>query len=119
MGEQKNTALIKRLDAYMKTNRAWRNPDLSLNMLASELFTNRTTLGQALHEHGYENYTYYINKLRVDDFVQQITSGQFENFQEAFFFVGFRSRNTALRNFRQFTGMIPSEYFQKKEVEQS
>ncbi|MCB9070935.1 MAG: helix-turn-helix transcriptional regulator [Prevotellaceae bacterium] len=115
--EQKNAALIQRLNDYMITNSAWRNPDLSLNHLASELFTNRTTLAQAVREHGYENYTYYINKLRVDDFVQQITSGQFENFQEAFFFVGFRSRNTALRNFRQFTGMIPSEYFQKKEVE--
>lgn len=117
--EQKNAALIKRLDSYMKTNRAWRNPDLSLNTLASELFTNRTTLGQALHEHGYENYTYYINKLRIDDFLQQIESGESENYQEAFFCVGFRSRNTALRNFRQFTGMTPSEYFLKKGIESS
>ena len=117
MDEQKNAALIKRLDAYMKTNRAWRNPDLSLNRLASELFTNRTTLGQALHEHGYENYTYYINKLRIDDFLKQMESGESENYQEAFFFVGFRSRNTALRNFRQITGMTPSEYFQKKDLE--
>ena len=117
VNEQKNVVLIKRLDTYMKTNRAWRNPDLSLNTLASELFTNRTTLGQALHEHGYENYTSYINKLRIDDFVQQMESGESENFQEAFFLVGFRSRHTALRNFRQITGMTPSEYFQKKDLE--
>lgn len=116
VSELKNAALIKRLDTCMKKNMAWRDPDLSLNTLASELFTNRTTLAQAMHENGYENYTNYINHLRIDDFIQQIESGQSENFQEAFFFVGFRSRGTALRNFRQFTGMTPSEYFQKKGI---
>lgn len=113
--ELKNSALIQRLDCYMKKNSAWRDPDLSLNTLASELFTNRTSLALAMRASGYENYTNYINRLRIEDFIQQIESGQSENFQEAFFFVGFRSRGTALRNFRQFTGMTPSEYFQKKE----
>lgn len=113
--ELKNAALINRLDSCMKKNKAWRDPDLSLNALASELFTNRTSLARAMSESGYENYTSYINRLRIEDFIQQIESGQSENFQEAFFFVGFRSRGTALRNFRQFTGMTPSEYFQKKE----
>jgi AraC-like DNA-binding protein len=115
--EQRNAILIERLDTYMKKHSAWRNPDLSLNTLASELFTNRTTLSQAMRENGYENYTHYVGRLRIDDFLQQIESGQSDNFQEAFFFVGFRSRVTALRNFRQFVGMTPSEYFQKKEAE--
>ena len=61
--------------------------------------------------------SHYINKLRIEDFLQQIESGQYVNYQEAFFFVGFRSRSTALRNFRQLTGMIPSEYFQKKNIQ--
>ncbi|HHV86126.1 MAG TPA: AraC family transcriptional regulator [Petrimonas sp.] len=114
--EQKNAVLVNRLETYMKENSAWRDPDLSLNTLASELFTNRTTLAQAMRENGYENYTHYINRLRIDDFVQQIESEQSENFQEAFFAAGFRSRGTALRNFRQFAGMTPSEYFQKKDT---
>ncbi len=115
--DPKNAILIQRLDTYIKNNNAWRDPDLSLNTLASELCTNRTTLAQAMRENGYENYTNYINRLRIDDFLQQIEAGESENFQEAFYFVGFRSRGTALRNFRQFTGMTPSEYFQKKDLE--
>jgi AraC-like DNA-binding protein len=114
VSEQRNAVLIKRLDTYMHKNYAWRDPDLSLNTLASELFTNRTTLAQVLRENGYENYTNYIKKLRIDDFIDQIVSGQSLNFQEAFFFVGFRSRATAFRNFQQLTGMSPSEYFQKR-----
>lgn len=34
-------------------------------------------------------------------------------YQDAFFFVGFRSRNTALRNFKQFTGTTPVRLFSK------
>lgn len=113
--DSKNAMLIQRLDMYIQKNNAWRDPDLSLNTLAAELCTNRTTLAQAMRENGYENYTNYINRLRIDDFLQQIEAGESENFQEAFFFVGYRSRGTALRNFRQYTGMTPSEYFQTKD----
>jgi YesN/AraC family two-component response regulator len=110
----KNEILNERLDAYMKETCAWRNPDLSLNALASALCTNRTTLAQVIQECGYKNYTFYINNLRIRDFIQQVESNQVANFQEAFFDAGFRSRATALRNFRQITGMIPSEYFLDK-----
>ena len=115
--DKKDSVLIQRLDNYMKIHKAWRNPDLSLNTLASQLFTNRTSLAQAMRESDYENYSNYINRLRIEDFMEQIESGQMLNFQETFFFVGFRSRSTALRNFRQFTGSTPSEYFQKKDGE--
>ncbi|MDD2315659.1 MAG: AraC family transcriptional regulator [Proteiniphilum sp.] len=109
--ESQKSELTKRLDAYMHKNSAWRDPNLSLTRLASDLYTNRTTLAQAMHDSGYENYINYINKLRIDDFLRHIESGQSSNYQEAFFFVGFRSRSTALRNFKKYTGTIPSDYF--------
>lgn len=109
--ETQKSELTKRLDAYMHKNSAWRDPNLSLTRLASDLYTNRTTLAQAMHDSGYENYINYINKLRIDDFLRYIESGQSSNYQEAFFFVGFRSRSTALRNFKKYTGTIPSDYF--------
>lgn len=31
--------------------------------MASELFANRTSLAQAMHESGYENYSNYINRV--------------------------------------------------------
>lgn len=114
--ESQKSTLTKRLDAYMHNNCAWRDPDLSLTSLASKLYTNRTTLAQALHDTGYENYTNYINKLRIDDFLRHIESGQSSNYQETFFLVGFRSRSTALRNFKKYTGTIPSDYFNKSSV---
>jgi len=111
--DNKNAVLIDRLNIYLNNSKAWRDPDLTLNALASELFTNRTTLSNTLRESGYENYTHYINRLRIEDFIDQIQNGSWDNYKDAFFFVGFRSRGTALRNFRMFTGKTPSEYFAK------
>ncbi|MPM15432.1 hypothetical protein SDC9_61803 [bioreactor metagenome] len=111
----KDGSLIEKLDSYMANHQAWRDPDLSLNMLAAELCTNRTTLSKVLREYGYGSYTNYINKLRIEDFLTQAESGNYANFQESFFIAGFRSRSTAFRNFRQYAGMTPSEYFQKRE----
>lgn len=113
LAKTKNTVLIDRLNMYMENTSAWRDPDLSLNTLAQALCTNRTTLNQAIQDNGYESYTAYINNLRIEDFLNQIKSKQQVNFQEAFFDAGYRSRATALRNFRQIKGMTPSEYFLK------
>ena len=111
----KEGSLIEQLDSYIANHQAWRDPDFSLNMLAAELCTNRTTLSKALRENGYGSYTNYINKLRIEDFLSQAKSGKYSNFQESFFIAGFRSRSTAFRNCRQYAGMTPSEYFQKRE----
>jgi len=115
----RNALLIEKLDAYIKDTFAWRDPDISLNVLAAALCTNRTTLALALQKCGYENYNLYINKLRIMDFLEKIQTDSSLNFQEAFFDVGFRSRTTALRNFRLVLGMTPSEYFKNTTVLQS
>ena len=109
--ENTNSVLFNRLDEYMKRNAAWRDPDLTLNKLSSIMHTNRTTLSLAIQTSEYGNYTAYINKLRFDDFVYCVTNNSLVNYQDAFYDAGFRSRTTALRNFRQITGMTPTEYF--------
>lgn len=111
--EKNKSELFNKLDEYMKRNAAWRDPDLTLSKLSSMMNTNRTTLSLAIQKSEYGNYTTYINKLRFDDFVYCVTSNCSGNFQEAFYDAGFRSRATALRNFRQMTGMTPTEYFIK------
>ena len=107
----KQNPLCERITLYMNSTYEYRNPDISLNMLASSLFTNRTTLANALHELGYSSFSAYINTLRIEDFIQRIRDKESLNYQDAFYDVGFRSRSTALRNFKQYTGKIPSEYF--------
>lgn len=44
------------------------------------------------------------------EFLKLADSGQVSSVQDAFFQVGFRSRETALRCFKKYTGALPSDY---------
>jgi len=107
--------LFVRLEAYMAEHLAWRDPNMSLGMMTSNLCTNRTTLAKNMRECGEENFSVYINKKRISDFISLVNNNQNICFKEAFFISGYRSRTTALRNFKSITGKTPSEYFERKE----
>lgn len=111
--QKKSTQLSDRLNRHMDSTHAHRNPDLSMVSLSAALHTNRTSLALAIHELGFDSFNSYINALRIHDFIEQINSGKSENLQDAFYTAGFRSRATAIRNFRQATGMTPSSYFRE------
>lgn len=103
--------LCEKILLHMSRTCDYKNPDISLNMLARSLCTNRTTLSNALHELGYNSFNHYINTLRIEDFIQRVRSHKISNYQDAFYEAGFRSRATAFRNFKLHTGKTPSEYF--------
>lgn len=106
--------LCDKLQSYMSQTYAYRDPDLSIQALSTALRTNRTTLGHTIRLLGHESFTTYINTLRVQDFIEQIKKRKPDSFQNAFYNAGFRSRTTAIRNFRMITGMTPSEFFQQE-----
>jgi len=43
--------------------------------------------------------------------IQRVRCNESTKYQDAFYDVGFRSQTTAFRNFKQYTGKTPSEYF--------
>lgn len=97
----------------MDDEEVWRNPDLTIEMLAAQLNTNRTTLAQTIRRHGYEDYRHFINRRRIDEFLGTVRSDPHSSIQDTFFRVGFRSKITALRYFRACTGTTPSEYLRR------
>ncbi len=109
--KEKVSFLFEQLERYMKENKAWREPDISINKVAAELCTNRTTLYYCIKENGFENYPAYVNKLRLHDFISIVQSHTTSNYMDAFFDAGFRSKSTAFKCFKQMTGSTPAEYF--------
>ncbi len=107
--------LFERLDYYMRDTMAWRDPDLTMTAIVTLLRTNRTSLSKAIQEKGFASYTHYVNTLRINDFMQLVEEKTTDSFQDLFFDAGFRSRATALRNFRIVTGTTPSDYYRKKD----
>lgn len=107
----KESNLFIRLERYMIDNQAWRNPNLSLSMLTEEMGTNRTSLTNEIHKYGIESITAYINNYRISDFIFLLNKYNEMSIKEAFYICGYRSRTTAIRNFRTITGKTPTEYF--------
>lgn len=62
-------------------------------------------------------YLYWYNTLRIEDFIRPIQTKESANYQDAFYDADFRSRATAFRNFKQYTGKTPSEYFLQQTID--
>lgn len=105
--------LWEKLILQMNEKELWRNPDLTLEDLSKGLNTNRTTLSVLIQQHGNSGYAEFINRHRVEAFVEAVNSGNSLNTQQLFYEVGFRSKSTALRNFRLYMGCTPGEYIQR------
>lgn len=101
-----------RLDRLMNEVEIWRDADLSLEKLASALGTNRNRVGQLIRERGHEGYKDFINRRRIDEFLRLAAANRDLNIQETFIAVGYRSKMTALRYFKEYVGGTPSEYLQ-------
>lgn len=102
--------LWERLSYFMEEEEVWRNPDLTLNELSIMLGSNRTRLCQLVQEAGYEGYKDFINRYRIHAFLQLVHEGNVTSIQDALFSVGYQSKMTALRHFKTYTGMTPTEY---------
>lgn len=104
--------LQQRLDRLMDETEIWRDADLSLEKLASALGTNRNRVGQLIRERGHEGYKDFINRRRIDEFLRLAAANRELSIQETFIAVGYRSKMTALRYFKEYVGGTPSEYLQ-------
>lgn len=111
--------LVIQLNHLFEEEKMWQNPDLTVAGLAQILGTNRSYLAQAIQEAGYVNFADLMNRHRVQAFCCMAEEGKVESVQDAFFHVGFRSKETALRCFKKYTGSLPSEYLMMVAAEHS
>lgn len=105
--------LWEKLTLQMAEKELWRNPDLTLEDLSKSLNTNRTTLSALIQQKGHSGYSEFINRRRIESFVDTVNSGKSVNMIQLFYEVGFRSKSTALRNFRLYMGCTPGDYIQR------
>lgn len=105
--------LFARLEEYMQHEEPWRNPELTLTDVVSTLYTNRTSLAQAIREAGYGGFKEYVGFYRIREFKRLARMGQVKSLEEGFRTVGFRSKTTAFRNFSRFEQLTPLEYLRR------
>ena len=97
----------------MQHDEPWRNPEPTLADVVSMLYTNRTSLAQAIREAGYAGFKEYVGYYRIREFKRLVGLGRVESLEQGFRAVGFRSKTTAFRNFSRFEEMTPMEYVRR------
>lgn len=110
---RKISSLFARLERYMTDEEPWRNPELTLSEVVSILYTNRTSLSQAIREAGYAGFKEYVGYYRICGFKRLVEQGKVETLEQGFSAVGFRSKTTAFRHFSHFEEMTPLEYVRR------
>lgn len=104
--------LIEKLQQYMKREKPFLDPELSLSTLAKAMGINRNQLSQLINTGIGENFYDFINKYRVEEVKRLMVDPQKQNYNllgmalEA----GFKSKSTFNLIFKRFTGLTPTEY---------
>lgn len=104
--------LFESIDAEIKTNKLFTNPEFNISMLSTILKTNNNYISKAIRNKGYSNFNIYINYLRIEYVKKLLAENDLEKVTLMYIFTeaGFSSQPTFNRAFKQFEGVTPSEY---------
>lgn len=103
---------LNRLLAWMESNRAYLDPDLSLGGVAKALGLSRELVSAVINSGQGKNFRSFVNAYRVNAFKEAIAAGQAK---ELTLFglaleCGFNSKATFNRVFKQIEGITPNMY---------
>lgn len=119
--EEKNRILLN-LDRLMKTEKAFRQKQISLNALASGLSTNTTYLSRIINENFGMNFSNYLNAYRIREAQKMFGQNKHESMtlEGIAESIGFQSRSTFNAAFKKITGVTPSVYLKNlKEIKEN
>lgn len=113
LSASQSDALFEQLTQLMQKQEVYKNPELSLGELAELLSVHPNYLSQVINEKTEQNFYQYINKLRVEAFLQvaALPHKQHYSLLALAFECGFNSKSTFNKYFKMVTGETPSEYF--------
>lgn len=102
--------VYQRVLRVMQKEKPFLNPALDLNMLARYTGTNRTMLSTSLNRETGMNFSNWLAEYRVNFLIEQLPLLADKSMNKLFQLAGFSSRTSFFRQFRQVTGMTPSQY---------
>lgn len=116
--EKESQALFSTLSIYMEKTNAYRNPELNINDLATEMGETRHRLSEALNKESGNKFYGYINRLRLRDFKKAIEENSFPNYTIIAIAMecGFGSSSAFYSLFKKEFGIPPKEYVKSVNV---
>lgn len=105
--------IAENLEFIMRRDNLFANPQLTREMVAERLNTNRTYLSNVINSRFGMTFTDYVNSFRIKEAIRLLSDPKCNLPLKAIGYqVGFGSLNTFYKNFRDATGMTPNIYRQ-------
>ncbi len=106
------------LTELMREKKPYTNPELTLAELAEALNVNRNNLSQVINTYEQKNFYDYINQKRVEEFkrVASLPENQKYTLLGLANDCGFNSKTSFNRNFKNATGLSPTEYLKQANI---
>ena len=114
--EQKAEEILNKMDSLITDSRMFLIQDLTITDVAQELGEHPRSISLALNNYYKKNFNSYINGYRIREAEKLLKEGYTESMsieglsQE----VGFRSKTSFYRSFKEYNGMTPIEFVRKK-----
>jgi AraC-like DNA-binding protein len=118
LGEGEASIIQSRLEKVMLEKGLFKNPDLKLADLASELTIPPHQLSQLLNDNLGKGFTAYVNEYRINEACKLLLAGDNPKIEAIGFEVGFNSRSTFFAAFKKLKGTTPS-LFQHQHISAS
>ncbi len=105
----------QKLDDYLTLQKAYLNPDLSLEKAASDISINPRQLSQVINEIYKMNFKGFVNDFRIRECIRLFSEDRRDErtIQEVYYMAGFNSRSVFNELFKVRTGLTPKEFKEK------
>jgi AraC-like DNA-binding protein len=104
--------MLKKLERAMIEKNVFKNPNLKLNDLASEINVSPHQLSQLLNDNLGKGFTLFINEYRIEEACKILSATGNLTIEAISDEVGFNSKSTFFSTFKKLKGMTPAMYQQ-------
>ena len=106
------------LSQLMREKKPYTNPELTLDELAQTLNVHRNNLSQVINTYEQKSFYDYINLKRVEEFKRIVSLPESQKFTLLGLAnnSGFNSKTSFNRNFKNATGLSPTEYLKQAHI---
>lgn len=105
--------IIKELTELMTSEALYRDPNLTMPIVAKRLGILNHKLSQVINDHLDKNFPALINEYRIEEAKRMLVSNDTYTLEAIGYECGFNSKSTFFATFKKQTGFTPSQYKKK------